>query len=300
MDLSILTLFIGVIRCGSFAAVARLQGVAPSSISRAIAGLEQELGIRLFQRNTRKLEPTEAELIYFEHVKAITEQLQTAQQMAMDLHQQPQGTLRVSVVSVFAQVVMAPLVAEFAKAYPSLAVELVLSDAYADLVEERIDVAIRLGSLQDSSYVAKRLASLEFYVCASPGYLQQQGEPKTLADISNHHCLLFPRPGYSLNWLFRDKKAKLTEIAIAGKYLATNSMVIKQFTVAGLGLALLPDWLVEHDIVAGKLVRLFANYDVTATDYDSAVWLLYPSREYLPLKARVFIDLLSAHFGDRV
>jgi DNA-binding transcriptional LysR family regulator len=292
MDTETLSLFVEVMRHGSFADVARNRGVAPSSISRAIAGLEQELGIRLFQRTTRKLEPTEAGVVYFERVAPLIAELASARQVATDVTEEPRGILRVTAPVVFGQLYLVPLLPALAQRYPNLSIELLLSDAYLDLIEDRIDIAIRLGSLRDSSYIATRLRELEFYICASPAYLAQHGAPATPQQIGSHNCLLFPRTGYNLNWLFRDRDGNVLDIPIHGNCLITNSQAIRQCALAGMGLTLLPDWLIQEDVQSGALVRLFAEYDVTASDYDSAAWLLYPSRDYLALKTRMFIDHL--------
>lgn len=298
MDLATLNLFIEVVQQGSFAQVARMRNIDPSSVSRIIAKLEAELGIKLFQRSTRKLEPTEAGVIYYERVFPLLEKLEAAKQIATDIHYQPQGTLRVTVGSTFAQKQVISFLPDFTKAYPDLSIELIITDTYLDLIEERIDVAIRLGTLQDSSYMVKRLRKMSFYVCASPEYLTKFGKPKTLKDIEHHNCLLFPRYNSNLNWLFKDKKGKVTKIKIKGKYLLTNSLVIRQGAILGMGLALLPDWLISNDFESGSLVRLFAQYEATATNYESSIWLLYPSRTYIPTKTKVFINYLAAKLGE--
>lgn len=300
MELETLTLFVEVMRHGSFADVARARGIAPSSISRAIAGLENELGVRLFQRSTRKLEPTEAAMVYFERINPVVNEIETARQIALDVTAEPRGTLRVTSGAVFGQIAIVPLIPQLAKAYPQLSIELLLTDVNLDLVEERIDVAVRLGSLQDSSYIAKRLATMTFHVCASPDYLNRHGIPQAPEEVAEHNCLLFPRPGYNLDWLFKGRDGKITQIPIKGKYLITNSQAVKQCAIAGMGLTLLPDWLVNDAVTAGKLVKLFSEYTVTATDYESAIWILYPSREYLPLKSRVFIDFLLQAFNHEI
>lgn len=297
METATLQLFVEVLQQGSFAQVARIRNMAPSSVSRTIAKLEAELGIRLFQRSTRKLEPTEAGIIYFEEIFPLLDRLETAKQIATDVHYQPQGKLRVTVGSAFAQMQIVPLLPEFTAAYPKLFLDLILTDAYLDLIEERIDLAVRLGTLQDSSYIAKRLRKMSFYICASPQYLNKCKTPKIPQDLASHNCLLFPRANYSLNWLFRDRTQKITEIPIKGRYLLTDSLAIRQCAIAGMGLALLPDWLVNDDFDSGHLVRLFADYEVTATNYESSIWLLYPSRVYLPSKTKVLIDYLSAKLG---
>ncbi len=293
MDIEALKLFLDVMRQRNFTDVARARGIAPSSVSRTVTGLENELGIRLFQRTTRKLEPTEAGVAYFERISAIVDDLESARLIAADLSDEPRGTLRVTASTVYGEMLIVPLLPELAKNYPSLSIELLLTDSYVDLIEERIDVAIRLGTLQDSSYISKRLANLKFFVCASPEYISKHGKPASPLEITNHKCLIFPRSGYNLNWLFKDKAQKLIDVPIDGKYLITNSKAIKQCTLFAMGLSLLPDWLVKQDIENGRLIRLFSEFNVTATDYNSSVWLLYPSREYLALKARVFIDLIT-------
>jgi len=298
MDLDNLYLFIEVVQQGSFAKVARTWNIDPSSVSRAIAKLESELGIRLFQRSTRKLEITEIGEIYFQKIVPLVDELKSAQQIAIDIHQKPQGTLRTTAGVAFAQQQIVPLLPQLAKLYPDLSIELILIDSYLDLIEERIDVAIRLGTLQDSSYMVKHLRKMNFYICASPDYLSKHSQPKNPQDIENHNCLLFPRARHSLDWLFKDKAGKITEIKIRGKYLLTNSLAIKQCAIAGMGLALLPDWLVDSDLKSGTLVRLLAEYDVTATNFDSSVWLLYPSRAYIPAKTQVFIDYIVSHLNQ--
>ncbi len=298
MDTHILELFVEVMQHRNFAEIARIHNIAPSSVSRSITGLENELGIRLFQRSTRKLVPTEAGMAYFDRVKTIIDDLNSAKQIAADLSEEPTGTLRITAAAVFGGMQIVPLLPVLAEKYPALSIDLNLTDTYLDLIEERIDVAIRLGTLQDSTYIAKRLTKMTFYICASPQYLEQYGVPETPKEITQHKCLLFPRSGYNLNWLFKDSQQNMLDVTINKTVLITNSAAIKQCTLLNMGLSLLPDWLVQQEIAEGKLVRVFAEYHVTATNYDSSVWLVYPSKEYLPLKTRVFIDLLSSRLGQ--
>lgn len=292
MDLSTLQLFIDVMQQRSFAAVARSRNIDPSSVSRAIAKLENELDIRLFQRSTRKLQPTEAAQLYFDRIFPAVAELTAAQQQAMEVNQTPRGTLRITAPAVFAEKQLTPLLPEFAKRYPELRVELLLVDAYLDLIAERIDVAIRLGALQDSTYRLQKLRSMEFYICAGPEYLRQHGVPAAPEEIVAHSCLLFPRRHHSLSWFFKDKAGRVTEVPIQGRYLITNSAAIRKCAIANMGLTLLPDWLVTKDIAMGALIQLFSNYTVTATDFNSAVWLLYPSQAFIPRKTQVWINYL--------
>lgn len=290
MELEALEIFLDVMRQRNFTDVARARDVATSSISRTIGALEHELGFRLFQRSTRKLEPTEAGQLYFTRIEPLLDELLAARQIAADLTEQPRGSLRVTASTVYGEMYIVPLLPGLAEKHPALSIELLLTDAYVDLIEERIDVAIRLGTLKDSSYVARQIQRLEFHICASPDYLLKHGRPDSPQQLSEHNCLLFPRPGYNLNWSFRDNTGSVTEVPISGNCLITHSRSIKHCALAGMGLALLPTWLVQEDIRSGALVRVFDAYEVTATDYAGSVWALYPSREYIPLKTRAFID----------
>jgi len=291
MDIEALEIFVDVMGHRNFTDVARVRNLAPSSVSRTITALEKEIGIRLFQRSTRRLEPTEAGNVYFERIRPILDELSSAREVAADLIEEPKGTLRVTASTVYGEMYIVPLLPDISDQYPLLSVELILTDAYMDLIEERIDVAIRLGALQDSSCIARQIKKLAFYICASPEYIARHGKPDSPHEIKNHNCLLFPRTGHNLNWLFK-KEGAVAEIPITGKCLVTNSRAIKQCALTGMGLALLPDWLVGDAIQSGLLVRLFDEFDVTATDYDGAIWLLYPSRDYVPIKTRVFMDHL--------
>lgn len=299
MDIETLELFIDVMHQRNFTEIARARNLAPSSVSRTITGLEKELGIKLFQRSTRRLEPTEAAVIYYQRIAPIVSELESAKQIAADITEEPRGTLRVTASVTYGQMHIVPHLPELEKQFNSLSIELILTDTCMDLIENRIDVAIRLGTLPDSSHIARKLSKMEFSICASPKYIEKYGSPQTPQEIENHDCLLFPRTGHDLNWLFKNSDGNITDISVSGKCLITNSQAIKQCAISGMGLALLPDWLIRDDIQSGSLVRLFNQFDVSATDYSSAVWILYPSRDYVPLKTRVFIDHLIRRFSEQ-
>ena len=292
MDIETLQLFIEVMRAQSFTEVAASRRVAPSSVSRAINRLETELGVRLFQRNSRNLRPTEAGRLYYQRVSPMVEELHAAAQMAVDATSEPQGKLRITAPTVYGNHYITPLLAKLNERYPTLSVDLFLTDSYVDLIGERIDVAIRLGTLADSDYVARKLHTMGFHVCASPEYLAQKGTPKKPADLSQHECVLFPRTGGMDNWHFSHSTKKPLDVPVSGKFLITNSDSVRHCLLQGLGIGLLPDWLVGEDIKQGRLVSLFDDYHVNATQNDSAIWVLQPSRQYSPLKVKLFVDLL--------
>ncbi|SRR5579883_155452 len=299
MNITDLILFIDVMRHGSFAAVARDRDIDPSSVSRAIANLEAELGARLFQRTTRRLAPTEAGRIYFERIEPLINELERAKDEAKDVSAQPVGTLRMTTSVSFGQACILPLLPELFRRYPTLQIELLLTDANLDLIEERIDLAIRLGPRPDVLYIGKKLFDTYYSVVASPSYIQQIGPVLKPSDLIDHKCLLFALPNYRSKWKFRDKKGVIEEIPVKGHLIISNALALRQAALDSLGPALLANWLIDIDLKNGTLVNLFPDYCITATDFNTAAWLLYPSHSYLPLKVRVVINFLSTSFQCR-
>ncbi len=293
MDLSTLQLFVEVVRKGSFAAVARDRNLDPSSVSRAIAGLEEELGLRLFQRTTRQISLTEAGTVYFERIEPLVGTLDQAAQAAVDLTEHPKGTLRVTASVAFGLTCIVPYLSDFNARYPDLTVDLVLTDATLDLLAERIDLAVRLGLLADSNLIAQQLFPTRYCVCASPGYLKQRGTPTQPGDIEHHNCLRFPLAGFRTRWIFKDQTGTMSEIPVQGHLLVSNAIALQHCAIAGMGLTLLPHWLVGSALREGTLINLFPQYSVTATEFNTAAWLVYPSRTHIPLKVLAFIDFIK-------
>ena len=186
-----------------------------------------------------------------------------------------------------------PLLPKFQARYSDLTVDLLLTDAVVDLLTERIDLAVRLGILADSTLMAQRLMPTHYVVCASPAYLKRAGQLQHPQDLAHHNCLLFPLAGFRTRWLFKNKQGQLSEVPVAGKTMISNAIALQQCAIAGMGVALLPNWLVDADRQAGILVNVFPDYEVTATDFNTAAWLVYPSRAYVPAKVRGFVDFLK-------
>ncbi len=197
MDVRTLRTFVEVVRRGGFAAVAREHNLDPSAVSRAVTGLEDELGLRLFHRTTRRLVPTEAGAVYFERVEPLVEELERARLKATDVGETPKGTLRIAAPVSFSQLNLVPLLPELAERYPELFFDLVLTDAALELLEERIDVALRLGPLPASGLVAHELVPMITRVCASPAYLERYGHPGAPSELASHNCLLLNMPGFT-------------------------------------------------------------------------------------------------------
>ncbi|MEM9490510.1 MAG: LysR family transcriptional regulator [Myxococcota bacterium] len=303
MDLTALRIFVAVMREGSFAAVARSQNLTPSSVSRTISGLERELGLRLFQRTTRRLSATAAGSVYFAQIEPIVDELERARLMAADVDIQPRGRLRVTAAVTFSQFNLVPLLPEFSATYPELDVDLVLSDTVIDLIGERIDVAVRLGQLADSSLIARRLCSMVLVVCASRDYVDRCGRPATPADLVEHNCMILPVAGYEQCWRFRRRlpdggHGEEFEVAVRGRCRISNLLALGQCALSGMGVALLPRWVVGRELHEGALIDLFPDHDVAGNRFDPGIWLMYPSRSYLPRKVQVFADFVQRAFAD--
>lgn len=299
MELDHLRAFVAVMRHGSFAAAARNLRIDPSSVSRSIGVLEATLRVRLFQRTTRKLARTPAALRYFERVERLVEELDEAREIARDETGDVSGTLRITAPVTFAQLVLAPLLAELAKQTPLLSFELLLTDRMVDLVGERVDVAVRLGRLRDSTLVAQKLGEMRYAVCASPSYLRRRGRPKRPIDLEAHDCLRYPLPGETGTWRFRERggASEIQDIAVTGPVTAANGLFLSQLAIAGMGVIALPRWNVAEALAAGTLIELLEPYEMTLSEFGLAMHLVHPSRQYVPLKTQVFLDFMRKRLG---
>ena len=290
-------IFVEVARRGSFAAVARDRDVDPSSVSRAVAQLEDDLGVRLFQRSTRRVALTEVGEIYLARATTLVEELADARDEARGISAGPAGTLRLTAAVSFGNTVLTPLLPEFRDRYPAVKLELLLTDTVLDLVAERVDLAIRLGHRFDADFVATKLFDTQYRVCANPAYLNNKKAPLVPEELQQHSCLLLALPDYRSRWLFRDQQGAVQVVPIHGDVTILSTLALRACALMGMGPALLPNWLVDEDIATGRLVDLYPDYRVAATDFDTATWLLYPSRTYLPNKVRVMIDFLKQQLG---
>lgn len=298
MDTAVLEIFIEVVRRGSFAEVARDRRADPSSISRSIASLERDLGVRLLQRTTRQVVPTEAGIAYFERVEPIVEELSHAREIATDVGERPKGTLRISAPVSFAELNLVDLLPELSARYPDLSLDLVLTDATPDMLSEHIDVSLRMGPLSDSTLIAHRLTSMNARVCAGPNYIDRHGRPQKPADLKEHNCMLLAMPGFGPHWQFRKTDGTVEEVTVTGNCSTSNAIALKKFTMAGMGITVQARWTAGRELREGTLVDLFPDYEVTASFFDNAIWVLYPTRTYLPLKVRFFVDFLKEKFRD--
>ena len=290
-----LEILLEVARAGGFAAAAKGLGLDPSSVSRSVAGLEAELGVRLFQRTTRSLALTEAGDLYLSRLQPLLEELARMAAEAKDTRAEPRGTLRLTTSVTFGQTMILPLLPEFRRRYPEIALECLFTDANLDLVADRIDLAIRLAPGIEGDLVMARLMTTRYRVVGAPDYLASAPPIHRPEDLRQHRLLLFTIRPFNAKWTFRDGEGQLTEVAVTGDISVSPAGAILEAARMGLGIALLPNYLTDTDFSSGRLVHLLADWDVTATSFDTGAWLVYPSRSFLPAKTRAMIDFLRAN-----
>ena len=285
--------FVRVVDSGSFSEAARQLGVAPSSVSRQINDLEEELRVPLFHRTTRKLSLTEAGQIYYERANAILIDVDEAKLAVSELGS-PSGILRVTLPSAIGRELVVSVLPKFLALYPGIKIVMSIDDHIVDLVERGLDVGIRIGRLRDSSIKARKIGDSRRVVCASPGYLDKAGRPETPADLANYDCITWrDHPGQNV-WKFQGIDGR-EEVRVSGNFFSRNADAIIAAGVAGLGFCLLPDWNLGMELRQKQLEVVLPDYD--AVPRDSPVWAVHAHQKHVPPKIRVFIDFLADRFA---
>lgn len=291
MDLNSINVFILTHQLGSFAAVAKQINVAPSSISRMIANLEQELNTRLFNRSTRKLTLTLAGENYYESVRPLIAEMDALHQQLSEETSSPSGKLVISASVSFGQIVLAPLLTSFCEQYPRITLDLKLSDSRIDMLSTQVDLAIRHGKMQDSSLIARKLCNINYSLVASQNYLQHKSPICHPNDVIAHQIVTFGYEAFNHFWYFQSQQSRL-KLAINPKLTLSNALGIRECVKNDFGVALLPDWAISQDIKVGHLVRLLPDWQVTGLDSEPGIWLVQPSRHFIPDRVRVFTEFL--------
>lgn len=291
--LAAMTAFARVAETGSFSEAARRLRSSKSVVSRQIAALESELGVRLLHRSTRALTLTEAGRSYFDQLVRILADIDEANLSVSHLQAAPRGRLRVNAPMSFGIRHLAPAIPDFLARCPEVEIDLTLNDRFVDLVDEGFDMAVRIGQLIESSLVARRLAPLRRVVCASPAYLAARGIPTTPDDVAGHECLCYSNMSAGNEWKFVDRDGRPWPVEIKGRLRINNGDAIRVAALNGLGLACLPSFIVGEDLRAGTLVPVLTE----AMHQDGAVFAVYPHARLLSPKVRVFIDFLAERFG---
>lgn len=292
MNLNDVRLFLRVVETNSFTAAAETLGIQKSTISRRIRQLEDDLGVRLLQRTTRKLKLTEEGQELFERCRPLIEELEQLPDLVSAHHTEPQGRLRITMPPELAIFLMKDVIADFMNRYPKINLEIELSTRVVDLIEEGIDLALRVGELMDSSLIARKISGVTSGLYAAPGYLKKHGNPKTPDDLPQHHCLR--RLTSSLQWSF-DNWDNGKPIAIPARLKANNLTFLRDMAIQEMGIARIPKAFCRSQVEQGLLVPVLEQYHLPGSEIHA----LYPSRRHLNPKVRLFIDHMLAHMEDQ-
>lgn len=277
--------FVKVVETESFTEAARALGMPKSTASRYVSRLEDRLGVRLLNRSTRRLRPTNVGAIYYQRCSRIVADLADAEAAITSMQDEPQGLLRVTAPLTFGYLFLGAIIADFMKAYPDVQINLFLSDRKVNLIEEGFDIAIRGGVLEDSSLIARKMGTAQRVICASPDYLRRRGTPQRPEDLRDHDCLLYgSQPSSGGSWRMSDGAS----VPVSGKLVVNNIDVLRSAALAGMGILYTPRFLVERDLANGELVEILPNQ----VNHAGGLYILYPHARHVSAKVRVFVDFL--------
>jgi DNA-binding transcriptional LysR family regulator len=293
IDLNALAVFAGVVEAGSFTGGAQALGLPKGSVSRKISGLEAALGVRLLHRTTRKLSLTEVGRAYYAQCRKGLVELDAANQLVKETRSVPSGTLRISAPADFGGGGLADWVEAFLKRYDQVRIELVLSDRYVDLIEQRIDLAFRTGRLRDSSFIARRLGPARRVLCASPDYLARRGQPEDLDDLRDHDTVIYGPSVEGAVWHLRGPEGDAT-VQVKGRLAGDSMTFVLRAALFGLGIALLPEAFARSEFETGRLTPVLERYGTAG----QGVFAVYPSNRHLSANVRAFLDLVLEMTGQ--
>ena len=280
-----------------FSAAARQLAVAVSSVTRQMDALEAELGVQLLRRSTRTVILTDAGETYYAQATRILDDLDELHRSVGGLDATPRGLLRVTLPVAFGRLHVAPHIPSFLAQYPDLELDLLMSDAVSNLVEANVDLAVRIGAMDDPGLVARKLAPLRRVVCASPAYLEEHGTPTSPADLASHRCLTFAYGSRQKSWRFR-RNGKVEEVRVRGPLHANNAEVLCTAAVQGVGLVLMATWLVSDAIRRKHLVAVLTDHEASPGAFDSDIHAMFPPSRRSSLKVRCFIEFFQKQFGS--
>lgn len=280
--------FVRVIDTGSFSAAARQSNVGQPAVSKMIAQLEERLGVRLVTRTTRGLSPTEAGQRFYERARRAIEEADEAEIAARGAGRGLSGRLRISVATTFGRLHVVPNLPRFLEEHPELDLELIMDDRVVDMVEEGIDVALRMGTLPDSSATARKLAAGRRLLVATPAYLARAGTPASPAEVAGHQAVVYTRYEAS-TWTFRNASGAEASVAVGGRLRVTAAEGLRAAVLADMGLAVASEWMFTRELASGAVVRVLDDWALPPLD----LWALFPSGRLASAKARVFADYVA-------
>lgn len=295
--LSRMTLFARVVDAKSFSAAAETLHMSKSTVSKQINALEKSLGVRLLNRTTRQLSLTEAGGRFYQHCTRIVSEEEAAVAEATRLSREPRGNLKVASPAAFGRLHVAPALADYLNRYPKINVEMVFIDRPVNLAEEGFDVAIKQAheSELNPNLVARRIAPVRWVICAAPEYLRRCGSPGSPEDLSRHCCLFYSYLEGEADWQLSGPEGEVS-VHVSGRYQANNSEGVREVALRGVGLALLPTFIVGNDLRDGLLRRVLDDYEPRGA-FGSSIYAVYLPTRYLPQSTRTFIDFMIERFG---
>jgi len=284
--------FARVVDSGSFSAAARRLGISKSAVSAHVQRLEERLGIRLLNRTTRRLSLSEAGSAYYRHCARILAEAEAAEQAAGALQREPRGSLRVSAPDSFAWMHVAPAVPAFLRRFAELSIDITSSAAHVNLVDEGLDLAIRIGVLEDSPLIVRKLAPSRLVLCAAPAYLKEHGKPREPGDLARHNCLCTNLLPWGDEWRLAGKRGEV-RVTVGGSFRSNNAEMLRAAALDSVGIALLPSWAVPEALRSGALRRILETWEPPA----STIYAVYPDNRLMSMKVRAFVDHLARTFG---
>ena len=288
-----MTVFVKVVEQGSFARAAERLHMSTSAVSRHVAELEAHLDTRLLNRTTRRISLTESGQAYFDRALHLLADLEETEAAVSSSTVTPRGTIRLTCSTSFGVPHLAPAIGAFQARYPDVRFDISASSRFVDLVEEGLDLAIRIGDLGNPNLIARKIGSMRLITCASPEYLKRKGTPKHPDDLARHNCFTYEYAPEKNQWRFQDRQKNEIKVRIDGSVHANNGEMLAAIAVAGAGIALEPDFIVEPLLESGALVEILKNS--RPTPYN--IYAVYPSRRHLSAKVRTFVDFLATRFA---
>ena len=284
---------VAVVETHSFTAASERLGMSKALVSKYVGEVESSLGIRLFNRTTRQLALTDAGRSYYEHSLNLLEQFSAMVDNVTGEQTSPRGLLRISAPVTFGEMKLSPIMPKFLQMYPELNVEVKVTNNAIDMVEEGVDVRLRIGGVADSNMIARHIRTLPLILCASPAYIEKHGMPETPEDISKHACIIDSNFRVGKQWPVISKNGDATTINVNSNIAVNSPKAVQEIAMAGGGIAMIPEFIVEGAIKAGSLISILPDY----TTLEFGLFAIYPHRKYVSRKVRCFIDFVLEEFS---
>ncbi|MEJ2590595.1 MAG: LysR family transcriptional regulator [Candidatus Thiodiazotropha sp.] len=287
--------FVAVVEAGQFSTAAERLGIGKSVVSRRVSELEEHLGARLLQRTTRRLSLTDAGREFYPRALQLLEDLAEAEQSVSSGQQAVRGRIRLATPLTFGLLHLAPLLNRFLERHPGVTLDLDMDDAQVNLIQEGIDLALRIGRMEDSSLIALPLATIRGLIVASPDYLARHGTPNTAQDLAGHRGLCYSNMPEPQKWRLTDRDGKTTTITMEMRLQTNNGDMLLEAAASGLGICISPTFIAYRSIREGRVVPILRDYSML----DATAYVVYPSRRFVPTRVRALVEFLQQQFGDR-